>query len=218
MRPRERAIRHQLKMIGPICKESGVACLMNGDVTSRSEGLKLAEEYGVDGAMIATEAEKNPSCFRPESKGGPLEWKTNWAEAVTEYMRFALQVENRWGNTKYLLGQMIPGKSEAYTKMNRSKCYKDVLEALGLQDTDDLLERAKAVDRRLGIPPQESRANKRARVKEAKNPEPIKAKTEKRAADPSEENATKRPKQSDQQVDPPPVINQELVAQTTLSV
>ncbi|PSN62970.1 FMN-linked oxidoreductase [Corynespora cassiicola Philippines] len=168
MRPRERAIRGQLKMVGEICREAGVACVMNGDVTSRTEAMQLIKEYNVDGAMIATEAEKNPSCFRPEAEGGPHEWRSQWKTVVTEYMRFALQVQNRWGNTKYLLGQMIPGKEKCYAEMNRSRCYKDVLGALGLQDDATLMEQAVATDERLGIPPQESRATKRARVKESK--------------------------------------------------
>lgn len=166
MRPRERAIRGQLKMVGEVCREAGVACLMNGDVTSRTEALQLVQEYNVDGAMIATEAEKNPSCFRPEAEGGPHEWRSQWKKVVTEYMRFALQVENRWGNTKYLLGQMIPGKEKCYADMNRSKCYQDVIKALKLDEVEGMMEQAKVVDERLGIPPQESRASKRARVKE----------------------------------------------------
>lgn len=191
MRPRERAIRDQLKMVGNVCREAGVACLMNGDVTSRTEALQLAQEFGVDGAMIATEAEKNPSCFRPDAEGGPHEWRSQWKTVVAEYMRFSLQVENRWGNTKYLLGQMIPGKDKCYAAMNRSKCYADCIQALDLQDVDDLLERAKAVDQALGIPPQESRASKRARVKEATEPKKPK---EKRAADAEDDQAAKRTK------------------------
>ncbi|KAF1829098.1 FMN-linked oxidoreductase [Decorospora gaudefroyi] len=171
MRPRERAIRDQLKMIADICREAGVACVMNGDVTSRTEALKLMQEFHVDGAMIATEAEKNPSCFRPDAEGGPHEWRSQWKTVVTEYMRFALQVENRWGNTKYLLGQMIPGKEKAYAAMNKSKCYTDVIKALGLEQVDDLLHQAEIVDEHLGIPQNESRASKRARVKEATRPE-----------------------------------------------
>lgn len=167
MRPRERAIRHQLKMIGDVCREAGVACVMNGDVTSRTEALQLMQEFNVDGAMIATEAEKNPSCFRPDAEGGPHEWRSQWKTVVTEYMRFALRVENRWGNTKYLLGQMIPGKEKAYAAMNRSKCYADVIKALGLDTVDDLLHQAEIVDEHLGLPNQETRASKRARVKEA---------------------------------------------------
>ena len=193
MRPRERAIRHQLKMIGEICREAGVACIMNGDVTSRTEALKLMEEFNVDGAMIATEAEKNPSCFRPDAEGGPHEWRSQWKTVVTEYMRFALQVENRWGNTKYLLGQMIPGKEKAYALMNKSKCYSDVIKALGLDGVDGLLEQANSVDQHLGIPQTESRASKRARVKEGVHPEnDTKAPREKRKERENEQPDAKR--------------------------
>ncbi|KAJ4986002.1 dihydrouridine synthase [Stagonosporopsis vannaccii] len=168
MRPRERAIRGQLKMVGEICRAAGVACVMNGDVTSRTEAFALMKEFNVDGAMIATEAEKNPSCFRPDAEGGPHEWKSQWRTVVAEYMKLAVQVENRWGNTKYLLGQMIPGREDAYKAMNRSKCYTDVIKALGLEDVDDLLEKAKIVDQHLGIPKEElSKAQKRQRVKES---------------------------------------------------
>ncbi|KAA8576723.1 hypothetical protein EYC84_006795 [Monilinia fructicola] len=46
-------------MIADICRESGVACLMNGDVENRDQALKLAEEYGTNGGMIAVAAEAN---------------------------------------------------------------------------------------------------------------------------------------------------------------
>jgi tRNA-dihydrouridine synthase 2 len=219
MRPRERAIRHQLKMIGEICHEAGVACLMNGDVTSRTEAFKLAEEFNVDGAMIATEAEKNPSCFRPDAEGGPHEWRSQWKTVVTEYMRFALQVENRWGNTKYLLSQMIPGKEKAYAAMNKSKCYTDVIKALGLENVDDLLQQANTVDEHLGIPMNESRASKRARVKEAQKSDGDTQKTEKRKEREEEEPEAKRIKVPE--VEPEATMAlppQEMTAPAALSV
>lgn len=144
MRPRERAIRDQLKMIAETCHAAGVACLMNGDVTSRDEALKLIEEYGVDGAMIATAAETNPSVFRPESDGG----KADWEEVVKEYVKTSLEIENRWGNTKYLLGQMIPGKQKVYKDMMKTKSFSDIVDVLGYTDLQDL---AKDVDKRLEI-------------------------------------------------------------------
>ena len=204
MRPRERAIRHQLKMIGEICREAGVACVMNGDVTSRTEAIKLIEEFNVDGAMIATEAEKNPSCFRPDAEGGPHEWRSQWKTVVTEYMRFALLVENRWGNTKYLLGQMIPGKEKAYVAMNKSKCYTDVVKALSLEDMDNMLDQAKVVDEHLGIPPQESRASKKARVKVATKPAAdVKDSKEKRKEAHHEQPEPKRIKGPEADLEPP---------------
>lgn len=147
MRPRERAIRDQLRMIGEICRSYGVACLMNGDVVSRDEGIKLAAEYGVDGAMIATAAEANSSVFLTEAEGG----KQPWRAVVGQYMRYALEVENKYGNTKFLLSQLMNGKDPAYLKVCQSKSYIACLEALDLTKDEDLMSMAKKVDQILGL-------------------------------------------------------------------
>ncbi|KMP06002.1 hypothetical protein CIRG_05683 [Coccidioides immitis RMSCC 2394] len=143
MRPREAAIREQLPMIASICRKAGVACLMNGDVRSRDEAMKLIREYGVDGAMIATSAESNFSCFRSQADGG-LE---HWRDLVRSYMEAALQCENRWGNTKYLLNQLVPGKDKAFAESKRSKTYEDCVTVLGFED---LIPMAKHVDEIIG--------------------------------------------------------------------
>lgn len=104
MRPRERALREQVHAIVKTCRDAGVACLINGDVKDRADGLALMEQFGVDGAMIATAAEKNPSVFRPD---GAVPWR----DVVGEYVETAIRVANRWGNTKFLLAQVIPGKA-----------------------------------------------------------------------------------------------------------
>lgn len=144
MRPRERAIRDQLRMVADVCREAGVACLMNGDVYSREEALGLIAEYGCDGAMIATAAETNPSVFRAEADGG----KAPWEEMVKEYLKTSMEVENRWGNTKYLLGQMIPGKHGAYNSMTHTRSYTQLVKALKY---DELVQMAKDVDKALEI-------------------------------------------------------------------
>jgi tRNA-dihydrouridine synthase 2 len=144
MRPRERAIRDQLRMIASVCRNAGVACIMNGDITSRDEGLTLMKEYGVDGAMIATAAESNPSCFRTSVEGGLLLWR----EVVHEYLDICLQCENRWGNTKYLLNILIPGKIKKFKEAKAAKNYTD---ASRLLEFDDLLPSAKEVDRALNL-------------------------------------------------------------------
>ena len=160
MRPRERAIREQLRMIAETCHAAGVACLMNGDVTGRDEAMKLIDEYGVDGAMIATAAEKNPSCFRSQADGGILPWN----EVVREYVRTCLEIENRWGNTKYLLGQMVPGREQdAYRSVTSSQSYSSYVHAMGFTE---LAELAKTVDQRLELgefaKPKMSKAQRKA--------------------------------------------------------
>lgn len=145
-------------MVADICHENGVACLMNGDVTTREEGLRLAEEFGADGAMIATAAEKNPSCFRSEADGGVAPWQ----EVVESYVKTALDVDNRFGNTKFLLAQMVPGKSQHYQPISQCKSYVKTCETLGL---DKYVEQAKEVDSRCGLdqPPMGKAAKKKAK-------------------------------------------------------
>lgn len=144
MRPRERAIRGQLKMIADICREAGVACLMNGDVEDRDSATKLIAEFGVDGAMIATAAEKNSSCFRSLEQGGMAPWH----EVTETYLRFAMETANKFGNTKYMLNQIIPGKQAAYKNVQSCKSYTAVCENLGLSH---LLEMAKQADEAVGL-------------------------------------------------------------------
>ncbi|KAI9053681.1 hypothetical protein LZ554_002635 [Drepanopeziza brunnea f. sp. 'monogermtubi'] len=151
MRPRERAIREQLRMIADICRENGVACLMNGDVESRAQAEQLVEEFGVDGAMIATAAEANSSVFRSQADGGIAPWE----EVVEKYVKTSLEVENRFGNTKYLLNHLIPGKQPVYREMTTCKSYHQVCKVLGLVHLETL---AKEVDEKIGITPEVAEA------------------------------------------------------------
>ncbi|KAL1878728.1 tRNA-dihydrouridine synthase 2 [Diaporthe australafricana] len=144
MRPRERAIREQLQMVREVCHEAGVACLMNGDVESRDSAVKLIGEFGVDGAMIATAAEKNSSCFRTKEQGGAAPWD----EVTQTYLRLAMETENKFGNTKYMLNQIIPGKQPAYKRVQSCKSYSAVCEALGYSHLKDM---AVDADRAVGL-------------------------------------------------------------------
>ena len=154
MRPRHRAIRDQLSMIASICHDAGIPCVMNGDVTSRDQALGLMTEFGVDGAMIATAAEANPSCFQTEAAGGLL----NWYDVVHEYLRFAIQSENRYANTKYLLMLMITGKNAQYQQAKNSRCYYD---ACYMLEYHDLLPAACEVDDILGVAAKSEYRNKK---------------------------------------------------------
>lgn len=154
MRPREPAIRGQLRMVADVCREFGVACLMNGDVVDRDQGLELAAEYGADGAMIATAAEKNPSCFRSRAQGGLLPW----LDVAVHYLATSLDVENRFGNTKFLLAQMIPGKEKLHQPAVQGKTYSDACRVLGL---DHLAQQAQQVDATLGLDRPPDKKNKK---------------------------------------------------------
>ncbi|KAK4136399.1 FMN-linked oxidoreductase [Trichocladium antarcticum] len=141
MRPRERAIRAQLRMVAAVCREAGVACLMNGDVEGRAQAEALVAEFGVDGAMIATAAEKNPSCFRAEGKVG-------WEAVVENYLGFAIEAENKLANTKFSLTQLVPGKAAVYKELHNSRGYVDLAVALGYTG---LVEKAREADRLLWL-------------------------------------------------------------------
>ena len=146
MRKRERAIRAQLRMVAAVCHEAGVACLMNGDVEDRDASVGLVAEYGVDGAMIATAAEKNPSCFRARADGGLAPWD----EVAERFLAYALEVENKMPNTKYLLAQLVPGKRLEYRDVAKCKTYVQLCEVLGHAH---LMAAARAADERLELTP-----------------------------------------------------------------
>ncbi|KIW07919.1 uncharacterized protein PV09_01828 [Verruconis gallopava] len=184
MRPRERAIRDQLRMIANVCHEAGVACIMNGDVESRDQALQLMQEYGVDGAMIATAAEKNPSVFRANSDGGIAPWR----QVVREYVETALAVDNRWANTKFLLAQLIPGKEDKYLHIQQSRSHVEIVRALGY---DDLIEKAAELDTRFGLQQklEMTRPIKRAAARQYAKEEMKKAKFEQSITEESTERS-----------------------------
>ena len=144
MRPRERAIRGQLGMVAAVCREAGVACLMNGDVEGRDQADRLVAEFGVDGAMIATAAEKNPSCFRSAADGG----MASWEEGVERYLRYAMEVENKISNTKFMLAQMIPGKAAHYKEVHKCRSYAEIARVLG---HEGVAEMARETDKALAL-------------------------------------------------------------------
>lgn len=138
-RKTERAMRDQLKMVADICRAHGVASLMNGDVPNRDEALRLIQEYGVDGAMIATSANLNPSCFRGQADGGLVDWRT----VADEYVRTALEVSNHFPNTKYTLLCILPGKAGLHRQVTTCRDYKTLC---GLMELRDLIGLSEAVD------------------------------------------------------------------------
>jgi tRNA-dihydrouridine synthase 2 len=162
MRPANPAIRDQVQMIVGVCHEAGVACLLNGDVDDKDHAKHLVQKFGVDGCMIARAAETNPSCFRTQAEGGRIAW----SEMVEEYMRAAMETENRCGNTKYVLGSLVPGRSPKYQPVIQSRSYRELCQALGYEN---LFEMAETVDARLGLNPKGPHVSRKAK-KRMENP------------------------------------------------
>ena len=192
MRKNEPAIRTQLRMIGDACRAAGVACLMNGDVETREDAERLVAEYGVDGAMMATAAEKNPSVFRPKEHGGPAPWR----ELVGGYLETAIDVENRWGNTKFSLAQMVPGKEQNARGISQARNYEDVCRRL---EMGHLLDKAKELDEALGLVERETKAETkaRARVKREEEDADRKAERKRQKLDAQQIKLSKRDTQGD---------------------
>lgn len=128
MRNKEKAIRDQLKIISEICREKGVACIANGDIVDKNDGLQVIKEWNVDGAMIARAAKKNPSCFRIEGFLPPI-------EVAREWLHTAIKTNNSFSNTKFCIMQILNDKSvpqTIYESFQNAKSFSEVSEILGI--------------------------------------------------------------------------------------
>ena len=127
MRPREPAIRDPeiIRGIVRICREAGVGILVNGDIDHRAASDYLSEQFDLDGCMIARAAETNPSCFI----GGEQEVKP-WLEVAKEFLTTAMEVDNHFSNTKFILNHIVDGKNQKYKQITSAKTYKDICEIL----------------------------------------------------------------------------------------
>lgn len=127
MRNREAPLREHIDDINEICKKHGVSFIINGSVENYKEYKELQEKYGDNvGAMIASAAEINPSCFRKE---GTLPWYAT----VKEYIKFADEFYNHPANTKYCLARMIPNDK------NRNKIYAMITKAKTTEEFKTIL-------------------------------------------------------------------------------
>lgn len=127
MRNREDPIRDYVDEIHQICKDNNVTFIINGKVESYQDYAGLQEQYGEDvGAMVASAAEKNPTCF---NKDGPLPWYT----AAKEFVRFAQQFTHHPANTKYCLARMVPNDH------NKNKIYHLITKASSGEQFIDII-------------------------------------------------------------------------------
>lgn len=134
MRPRDPAVSNPdiIRGIVKICRmaEARVHIAINGDIAHRAEAEKLSLDYDLDGCMIARAAETNPSCFSVTRENEQLK---PWLEIAREYATTAMEVDNHFSNTKYVLGQVMDGKSELFRQVTGAKTYKDICTALGVE-------------------------------------------------------------------------------------
>jgi tRNA-dihydrouridine synthase 2 len=123
MRNREAPIRYYIDKIKQICDNAGVSFIINGAILNREDFRKLQEQFGEDcGGMIAEKAEQNPSVFSMK----PL----HWIPLIKEYTEIAESMGNFFGNTKYMLTRMVPGKDPWYQVVIRAKTYEQLHEMM----------------------------------------------------------------------------------------
>ncbi len=138
MRTRQGPIRDYLKDIANICHEAGITCIVNGAIKERSELKELTEKYGVDGGMIGSAAEINPTCFRKiDYKVGSNSSLSRlpWQVVAKEFFTIAQDFGNFHVNTKFCLARIIPGKEAVFQQVARSKSMESIETALdGIED------------------------------------------------------------------------------------
>ncbi|CCK69805.1 tRNA-dihydrouridine(20) synthase (NAD(+)) KNAG_0D00530 [Huiozyma naganishii CBS 8797] len=117
--------RSYVRQLHEVCQRHGVSLVLNGGIRSRGDYEQVCrDELQLDptrdlGGMIAESAERNPTVFR---RAGPLPWTTY----VPQYIREATARGNHLGNTKYMLGRMVPGKSRFYRLFTACKTAESV--------------------------------------------------------------------------------------------
>lgn len=105
MRPREAALLHRFRSvaehIGAVARETGqeVDVVCNGDCFGMEEVPRIRELTGASSLMLARAAEANPSCFAQERACSATAIAPQW-------MRYAVWLDNPFGNTKYCITQL----------------------------------------------------------------------------------------------------------------
>ena len=130
MRNREQPLWEYMRHIESVCNKFGVSLILNGGIKDKAHFLELRNKLEVSenvGGMIAECAERNPTVFSDSPK--------EWYLMCKEYVKLAESFENHFGNTKYLLGRMIPGKHKIYQFVTRCRNYEQLDYVLNCLDS-----------------------------------------------------------------------------------
>lgn len=118
-----------------LCRKAGIPIIGNGDVMTYAEGIKKAEEYGLDGIMVGRGIFSNPWFFDPTIDP---ETKTK-EERIGLMLKHIKLFSELWGKDKhfdvmkkffkiYISGW--EGAKELRVELMKAKNEEDVLEAL----------------------------------------------------------------------------------------
>lgn len=137
MRNREAPIRDYLSDIYKICSSNNVSLIINGGVQNRSHFLQLRDTLELPsdvGGMIAEAAEANPTVFQDNNNNNT---SLDWWKVMDKYINLAILWENNFGNTKYMLSRIIPGKSPVFQYVTRCKNYDQLKHVQNLINSKD---------------------------------------------------------------------------------
>lgn len=137
-RPKHAAHWDQIGEIRKIIRS--IPIIANGDIFTPEDIDKVKAETGVTSVMMARGAMWNVSLFKHGLGEAPLPPY----EVYRAYLKQAHELNNMFANTKYTLMQMIevpspasdqnnPLNSDIFKKLQQSKTYKDLFNALGLE-------------------------------------------------------------------------------------
>ncbi|KAI8990752.1 hypothetical protein BDF20DRAFT_903789 [Mycotypha africana] len=147
-RSTEKANWEALREIVDVVKSiADIPVIVNGDVFQYSDIQKAKEVTHADSVMIARGAQWNASAFRKE---GLLPFQT----VVKEYLKKAVQLDNLYQNTKYVILSMNTEdtkhtKSQLYSNIQQAKTMRALCELFNLADFYDetvAKQKAKLVD------------------------------------------------------------------------
>ncbi|CCF58680.1 hypothetical protein KAFR_0F00830 [Kazachstania africana CBS 2517] len=138
MRNREAPNYEYIHDIYKICKTNNVSLTLNGSIKNRAHFNEIKKKYNFDteiSGMIADCAETNPTVFSE----APL----YWPQVIKNFVQIATKFDNNFGNTKYMLGRLVPGKSVFHKTFTRSRNPSElnyIVDKLNLEtgDLDDI--------------------------------------------------------------------------------
>ncbi|KAI5953744.1 SMM1 [Candida theae] len=142
MRNRQDPIWNYLPKLIPLIESFGISVVLNGNFQSRSDLQTVQQALNNDrlSIMIAEAAEANPSVFASmEKEKTPTKSVQSQHSLINEVYELGSKY-HLYSGTKFMIMNMIPGKSKYYQKFSQSKNFeqmKQIIDELNSVDKDE---------------------------------------------------------------------------------